>query len=194
KLLWEWMTDFQRDLLIRNFPKEQVEDWMGVTTESKSAESTYGDWRNGRGKYAWRRPVNNPNDGSNALSYAYDLFSFYNRRPAGAKPPAAYQEYLNLPQNPAVRAEFLRNHPEVAEWVKLGPLANMPEVYRYMVIDIMVRNGKWDGEPRDIEAITEIAWAREQLNRWNRRGNQLPPETYDIWLNMPTGAEKAQYL
>ena len=191
KLLWEWMTDFQKSLLERNFPPEQINEWKGVTTESASADSNYNSFRSSR--YTWRRPVANVNDGSNALYYAYDLFKFYNQRGNRPEPPA-YQEYLKLPQNPAVRADFLRKHPEVAEWVRLGPLANMPEVYRYIVIDIMVRNGKWEGEPRDIEAINEIAWAREQLDRWNRRGDQVRPEAYDIWLNMPTGVAKAEYM
>lgn len=122
------------------------------------------------------------------------MFKQYNKRPPGEKPPAAYAEYLKLPRNPAVRNQFLDKHPEVGRWISLGPVANMPPHIRYMVQNIMVKYGKWEGEILSDDAVIDLSFAREQLARWNRRGDMTKPATYDIWLNMPTGVAKAEYL
>lgn len=196
KLFWAWLTDFQRDLLKRNLPAEMVDEWM-----MEDPEATYGN-RNGRryggsGYRYYRRPNYyrySGRSGNAELDYAYAIFEQYNKRPAGMQEPAAYKQYLELPDDPAIRADFLRRHPEVQEWISLGPMANMPPVLRYLVADIMIRNGRWEGDTMSIGEITELAWAQEQFARFSRRGDMEKPATYDIWLNMPTGPAKAQYL
>jgi len=127
------------------------------------------------------------------LAWAFEMFKQFDQR-GGRAEPAGYSEYLNLPNDPAIRADFLNRNPAVAEYIRLGPMANMPPLYRYMVADIMVRYGRWEGEARTVTEITELAFAREQLARWNMRGDAQRPATYDIWLAMPTGIEKAEYL
>jgi hypothetical protein len=57
----------------------------------------------------------------------------------------------------------------------------------------MIRNGKWEGDPMSIGELTDISFAREQLDRYNKRTGPAPG-TYDLWLNMPTGQGKADYL
>lgn len=71
----------------------------------------------------------------------------------------------------------------------------MPEVIRYIVANIMVKNGEWEGELRSIEEITDLSFAREQMRRWTRRPEgATAPSTYDLWVNMPTGLDKAVYF
>ena len=175
KLHWEHLTPFQKDLLEKMaLPEEQLELWKKDSYSSGSGSS-----------------------GSSAasdLQYAYSLMEKYNRRPAGAKAPAAYNEYLKIPNSDSVsKSNFLKQNPEVADWIKLGPLANMPELDRLIVVNIMVKNGKWEGDVMDETEITNLAWAREQLKMWSRRTGDKPV-TYDLWLNMPSGLEKAEYL
>jgi len=182
KLFWAWLTDFQRDLLRRNLPTEMVESWEGEKPGAGGA-SGRGGFRRGGGGGA-----------TGELGYAYAMFEQYNQR-GNRQAPAAYKAYLELPNNPVVRADFLKKHPEVAEWIRLGPMANMPEVVRYIVADIMIRNGKWEGELRTMEEITDLAFAREQMKRWSRRGEgATAPAAYDFWLHMPSGPEKAAYM
>jgi hypothetical protein len=172
KLHWEHLTPFQRDLLEKMaLPEEQLELWKKGSYSSGGGSSAASD-----------------------LEYAYSLMKQYNRRPAGAKAPAAYNEYLKIPNsNSVAKSNFLKQNPEVADWIKLGPLANMPTLDRMIVANIMVKNGKWEGEEMDSTEITNLAWAREQLKMWSRRTGDKPV-TYDLWLNMPSGPEKAEYL
>lgn len=178
KLFWEWLSEFQQDLLSKNLPKSQVDEWKAQNPENRGS----GSGGFGRGGGA-----------GDELSYAYAMFKKYNQR-GGAKPPSAYAEYLTLPNDAALRSAFLRQHPEVGEYIKLGPMANMPPVLQMLVADIMIRNGKWEGESRSMTEISEIAFAREQMARWNRRGDRKAPEALQTWLNMPTGPEKAAYM
>jgi len=172
KLHWEHLTPFQRDLLEKMaLPEEQLELWKKESYSSGGGSSAQSD-----------------------LQYAYSLMQQYNRRPAGAKAPAAYDQYIKIPNSDTVaKSNFLKQNPEVAEWIKLGPLANMPTLDRMVVANIMVKNGKWEGEEMDSTEITNLAWAREQLKMWSRRTGDKPV-TYDLWLNMPSGLEKAEYL
>ena len=172
KLHWEHLTPFQKDLLEKMaLPEEQLELWKKDSYSSGGGSSAQSD-----------------------LQYAYSLMEKYNRRPAGAKAPAAYNEYLKIPNSDSVsKSNFLKQNPEVADWIKLGPLANMPELDRLIVVNIMVKNGKWEGDVMDETEITNLAWAREQLKMWSRRTGDKPV-TYDLWLNMPSGLEKAEYL
>lgn len=177
KLFYEWLTDFQRDLLEANMP-EAVKEWQATTPENSGG---------GKGGRGGGRSIR-----SGELGYAYAMFKEYNRR-TGTE-PAAYKEYLALPNNPAVKAAFLKAHPDVQAWVKAGPMANMPPALRFIVANIMVKYGKWEGEERSWQELTDLSFAQEQLARWNRRGDRIKPETYDIWRAMPSGPDKAAYL
>lgn len=192
KLYWEWLTDFQRDLLRRNMPAGQIGDWMADTVAGSSSGGRTSSGRRGRPFTPFR--TRSGNSVPSELEYAYDLFKEYDRR-NGMPKPAAWAEYLALPRNPAVRAQFLKNHPEVATYIKLGPMANMPELHRLIVSNIMVKYGKWEGEELSMGEVTDLAFAREQLARWNRRPEGVDrPSSYDLWLAMPTGPEKAAFL
>lgn len=188
---WVWLTEFEQDLLRRNFPDEKVKEWMGQEV------MTGGGGGRGYGKRGWYsggRGYYRGGGGNAELQWAYEMFKQYTKRGEGAKAPAAYAEYLKLPANPAVRNQFLDAHPEVGEWIALGPMANMPAHVRFMVQNIMIKNGKWDGEIMSDSEINDLAFADQQLKLWNRRGDMTKPQTYDIWLAMPSGVEKAQYL
>ena len=190
---WEYLTEWQKSLLERNFPKAQVDVWKYKDSiwDNKEAKSYKGWTRYKRRSYGRK----GGDEASIALDYAFNLMKQYSKRPDGAKAPAAYEEYINLPQDPAVKRQFLRAHPEVQEWIRMGPLSNMPVLERAIVTNIMVKYGKWEGEPKDSSEITEVAWARLQMQMWNKRSPyELAPEAYDAWVNMPTGVEKAQYL
>lgn len=188
KRYWEWLTDFQRDQVMKYAADEDIWKWAN-TKRADQPKKAYGYNRWYSSRSGWRAFDNGD------LHYAYNLMKQYNRRPEGAEPPAAYDEYLNLPQNPGVRRQFLLKHPEVAEWIRLGPLANMPEIDRYIVQNAMIRHGKWEGEVKDSETITELAWARQQMEKWTKRpAGSTAPAAYDTWLNMPTGIDKAEFL
>lgn len=181
RMFWERLTDFQRDLLEKNLPKDDL-DYLKTFTPENSKSS--GGGGGGRGFSAQ----------SNEMGFAIQAFKDWNRRPAGAKAPAAYAEYLKLPNDSVVRSEFIKSHPEVRDWLKLGPMANMPPVLKYIVANIMVKYGKWEGEQRDYAAIADLSFAQEQLSRFNLRRDKTKPQAYDVWVNMPTGTEKAAFL
>lgn len=185
KVFWEWLTDFQRDLISANLSKEDIDYFKGLSPDSGGKGGSGGRGFGGRGFGG--------GGFSGELSYAFSLFKEYNRR-GSAKAPAAYAEYLKLPNDSVVRGQFLKDHPEVRDWVKLGPMANMPPVLRYIVANIMIKYGKWEGEQRDFAAITDLAFAQEQMTRFNLRRDMTKPASYDVWVNMPTGPEKAAFL
>jgi len=173
KLYWEFLTPFQKDMLEKaGLPNTVLEKWK---------TAAYG-------------AVDGGSSIKNELTYAYELMKQANKRPAGAKAPSAYEEYKLIPaSNSAARSRFLKDHPEVGEWIKLGPMANMSEIDRLIVTNILVRSGKWEGDVMDDTEITNLAWARMQLKTWSKR-TTAKPENYDIWLNMPSGPDKAIYL
>lgn len=220
KLFWEWLTDFQKDLLQRNIAPSQIAKFKSEKPGSGGADGSGSgnapgfSWVNVNGKwvlYYKGKPWNNSGgsgfggkfygdnntigNGAGDLAYALEKFAQYSRRADGATAPATYNEYLALPANPAVRAQYLKEHPEVGEWIKSGPLANMPTLERYIVTNIMIKYGKWEGDLKTNEEITDLSFAREQLKRWNKRPEgAAAPENYDVWLNMPPGKEKSLYL
>ena len=181
KMYWERLTRFQQDLMQNSpLPDTLIEKWKATTP------SASGFGGNGIGGATGMAAA--------ALSYAKAMMAAYTKRPKGASAPAAYAEYQRIPaSNGAAKQAFLRANPEVADWIRLGPLANMSDLDRLQVVNIMVTYGNWEGEPMDVEEVTNLAWAREQLKVWSRRTGDRP-QSYDIWLNMPTGEEKAEYI
>lgn len=200
KKFWEWLTPFQQSYLERHLPTMTTDVWKAQHPEDDPSGGGNGKWAQGPdGK--WHQVIagkffegnNVIGQGAGELAYALELFNQYNKRGALTK-PAAYDEYLALPRNPAVRSQYLKAHPEVGEWIKLGPLANMPEVERFIVSNIMIKYGKWEGDERSMEEITDLSFAREQLKRWSRRPEGGKPAEYDTWLSMPSGPEKVLYM
>lgn len=179
KLYWDKLTPFQRDLLERSpLPMTIIEKWKGEIPGNAKGEG----YPSGTGQ------------ASSSLEYAYALMKQYSKRPAGASAPAGYAEYLKIPAGSYTqRTQYLKDHPEVGDWVRLGPMSNMPSIYRNIVADIMVRYGNWEGEPMSDVQITNLSWAQMQVEQWSRRTGDKP-STYDTWVNMPTGVEKAEYL
>jgi hypothetical protein len=177
KLYWNYLTPFQKDLLEKSpAPNSALEKWKSNPNYTKSGSKSGGS------------------EATDNLNYAYSLMRQYNKRPAGASAPEAYAEYMKIPNsNSGAKRAFLREHPEVVDWIKLGPLSNMPEIDRLQVVNIMVKYGKWQGEMMDDTEIINLAWARTQIKSWSLRKGDAP-STYDIWLNMPSGPDKAVYL
>lgn len=176
RIYWAWLTTTQQRILEMNIDATQVQAWK------ESRPPAYD-------------PANYKKDfGEGEIGFADEMLSMYNKR-NGMKAPASYTEYLALPQNPAVRRQFLLNHPDVGEYIRLGPMANMPPVYRNIVANIMIKNGKWEGEETPVADLTDISFAEQQLATWNKRPQgALAPGTYDLWRNMPSGPGKAEYL
>lgn len=193
KRFFSWLTDFQQDLLRKNLPAEQIAAWeaqVPAASGSKGSKNFKSNWVN----YPRRKYGRYGAAGDNGeLAYAYAMFEQYNQR-GGMKAPPAYQEYLQLPNDAALRSAYLKRHPEVAHYISKGPMANMPPSIAMLVADIMIRAGKWEGESRTMTEISEIGFAKEMLARWNRRGERQPPAAMQAWTDMPTGPEKAQYL
>lgn len=181
KTYWQYLTNFQRDQLEKFMPRPVVDGWKA---QDPSMEKGGGKGRGGGGVGL---------SGGNALNFAFSLMKQYDKRGGMAK-PAAYAEYLALPNSPAVRNQFLDTHPDVASYVKAGPMSNMPPYYQMMVQQIMIRNGKWQGNELDATGMADLAFARTQLQVWNQRGGAKAPGTYDLWVNMPSGPDKAAYL
>jgi hypothetical protein len=178
KLYWENLTPFQKDLM-ENSP-------LSDATLEKWKSTSYASTISGGGGLG---------ESGAALAYAQSLMAAYNKRPKGAVAPAAYAEYRLIPaSDTAKRIQFLKDHEDVANWVRLGPLANMPPLDRILVINLMVKYGNWSGEAMSSEEMVNLAWADQQMQQWSRRGQRQRPTTYDTWINMPTGVDKAEYL
>lgn len=179
KLYWDKLTPFQKDILERSpLPMSIIEKWKGEIPGNAKG----GGYPSGSGQ------------ASSSLEYAYALMKQYSKRPAGAVAPPGYSEYLKIPAGDyAARTQYLKDHPEVGDWVRLGPMSNMPSIYRNIVADIMVKYGNWEGEAMSDVQITNLSWAQMQMEQWSRRTGDKP-NTYDLWVNMPTGVEKAEYL
>ena len=182
KVYWEHLTDFQKKLLEDNLPTDITDGYKATdqATSEARAKAATGSGRGGRG------------GGGSDLSWAFAQMKKYSKRGGMAK-PAGYDAYLAIGNNPAARNQYLEDHPDVAAYVKAGPMSNMPPVIAMMVQQTMIENGKWEGEPMDMGQLTDIAFAREQLQRYNKRTGPAPA-TYDLWLNMPTGQAKADYI
>jgi hypothetical protein len=80
-------------------------------------------------------------EGNVNVAWAKEQLFIWNRRKDQTKPPA-YDLWVNMPTGVA-KATFLKQHPEVQNWIKLGPMSNMPEEYQAVVRDIMTRYGEW---------------------------------------------------
>lgn len=129
-----------------------------------------------------------------------------------ATPPDSWPAYLNLPDVDIVRQDFLKKHPELVAWLKDSPLNKMPDVLRFMITETVRKYAAWSnpdapaedaattttkkssGKRRGYGGNVDLNWAFSQLRQWSRRGGKTKPATYDIWVNMPTGIEKAQYM
>jgi len=189
KLFWEYLTPTQQAILSANYPS-RVEDW-----KYQSNYYLHGPGATSSGSSSGSGGV--PSD----LAYAYALLDKANKR-GNMKAPAAYADYLALPNNATVKADFLDKHPDVKAYLDAGPFANLSPTDKAFVTNTMVKYGKWQsgtaptarGSGSAREVSTDLAWAREQLYIWSRRGDRTKPPTYDLWLNMPSGEAKAQYL
>lgn len=146
------------------------------------------------------------------LQWAHGMLGQYDKR-GGQAPPAAYAEYLKLPKDAGLKADFLAAHPDVEAWMQQGPLGQMSAATRDAVISKLIKyspgssssgskssrysnpfNNHSLGGPKG-SGFGDLKWAKQQLWDWSRRpsGSKAPP-TYDLWLNMPSGQPKALYL
>lgn len=185
KMYWSYLTDFQKGQLSKFVPPAMVEGW-----KSQDPSMEKGNGKGGFHSGGFRRGHGGASD---ALGFAYSLMRQYNKR-GNMKAPAGYKDYLALPNNPAMRNDFLDKHPDVAAYISAGPMHNMPPFYQMMVQQIMIQNGKWDGELQDPTGLADLAFAKTQLQLFDKRGDKQAPSTYDLWVNMPSGQAKAQYL
>jgi hypothetical protein len=64
------------------------------------------------------------------------------------------------------------------------------------VRNIMVKYGKWESDEGVLswDDIAEIGFARTMLARYNRRGQNATPKAYELWLKMPTGKARFDYM
>ena len=186
KTYWSYLTNFQRSQLEKFMPAPVVDGWKAQDPSMEKGGS-------GKGKGGRIGPGQDALIGVDALKFARDLMRSYSQR-AGMAKPAGYDEYLALPNNPAARNQFLDTHPDVASYITAGPMHNMPPYYAMMVQQIMIKNGKWSGDETDTTGMADLAFAKTQLQVWNQRGDSKAPATYDMWVNMPSGQDKATYL
>ncbi len=156
-----------------------LEGDTGETTKSGGSSR-----RSGGKRYSYRRYRSNPE-----ISFAYEMLRRYNMRAGMSKPPT-YDLWLNMPSGEA-KAQYLRDHPEIRDWLKRGPMANMPEAYREVIRDIMFRYGKWT-EKTDPLSVTirnyyqTPGYAREQYLIEH-------PELLEYWKASRTPEEQAMY-
>lgn len=204
-LRWSRLTPFQQELLERNMPTAiagwKQAEWIINNTPSKSK----------------------PDYGPSAdLQWVVDVIKEYDKRGAGA-PPDAYKTFLSI-STTEQKSAFLEKHPEVKKWLQDGPLNAMPPSLRFAVNQLIIEHGAfsivdakgnyWDGPwmtklqlngnaksgsgrrrrsstPRSVD----LAWAYLQLRTWSKRAKgEKAPHTYDVWVQMPTGVDKANYL
>jgi hypothetical protein len=214
KLFWEWLSPIKQQILEANYP-QLAERWK--------YESDY--YLHGPGEHNQKYKQNTAEiDAIAGLLRAYDK-RIDPKTGKAIQPPAAYQELLDLPNNAAVKADFLRKHPEVADYIKKGALANMPTLYRELALGTLIKyaepgkgtkgftfhrffhgRGHSHFNPnafaqsgnfhnvRFSQKPINLQWAIEQLKVWSRRGDATKPAAYDLWVNMPTGRDKATYL
>lgn len=189
KTFWEYLTPTQQAILEKNFP-QYIDRWKYQSdyylhgAGSKSSSSGSGG---GRGGSKSGVPT--------VLKWAYAQLDKYNHR-GSMKRPVAYDAYLKLPANLAVRNQFLDAHPDVSAYIKAGPFGFMPDPVRDQVSSILTMYGK-DAVNMGVADYTQnvnVGWAEQQMSAWNRRGSATKPSTYDLWVNMPTGVAKATYL
>jgi hypothetical protein len=200
KLYWNMLSDFQRSLLEKNLPEEMVRQWSleGYLSLQQLRAKT-----KGVGAEAF--------DGNAELQWAYSVMQAYDKR-GGVTAPKSMAEYMNLPANPNVRSDFLAKHPELQGYLEATGYLDIPDADRFIVQNILTkyspttagggnsdygyargyRNGRgYGGSSRPLD----VQFAFEQLRVWNRRPQgATAPETYNLWLNMPTGPDKAAYL
>jgi hypothetical protein len=202
-LYWNNLTDFQRDLLERNLPADMVREWALTDYTTNAAQ---------RAKVS-RVPAelfaDNPE-----LAFAYELMARADTR-GGVAAPKQLEEYLNLPNDPVVRADWLSRNPDVDSYLKAGGFLQLSEAEQFIVQNAMLKyapvqnsgagsNSSYRGFKRygnryrygnDDGRQDELGFAFEQLKRWSRRPEgATAPATYEAWVNMPTGIDKAKYL
>lgn len=208
QLYWDHLTPFQQAQMTALYPN-RVEGW-----KYKSEFYLRGP---GLNKYGTGLSGAKLGEIPVDLQYANDMLTKHDKR--GGKPaPKSLDKYLSLPRNAGAKAAYLAEHPDLLEWLQLGPLGQMTGPQRDVVINTMIKysstdggNGKsrswygphakgaskgYNGEvgPRG-SGYADYKWAKYQLYAWSHRPQGAKaPATYDLWLNMPSGPEKAQYI
>lgn len=225
RLHWDTLTQFQQDLLSNNLPADMVRGWAldAYLTQQHYKEGT--PFARSKGFTGSAGPE--AFDGNPLLKHAYEIMQSYDAR-GGVQAPGGYQEYLDLPMDPNVRADYLGKHPDVQAYLEAGGFLQMPEADQAIVQSIMLRyapqgdtgggggtryggnsgggyrtSGKsvYDSDGHYLGRTVrgelrplDVDFAFEQLRQWSRRPDgAMAPETYNIWLNMPRGIEKAAY-
>lgn len=112
-----------------------------------------------------------------------------------AAPWKLLEQFYKYADNQDLRAGFLRRHPELQEWMRLGPMQQMPEVVSMITRNIMVKYGKWEDPagPKTWDEITNLSWARHQMEKYNKRRG-ASPQAFEKWVNMTNSAERVKYF
>jgi len=193
-LKWSYLTEFQKDLLRAKLSKRQLDTVrrMSLIREREEAK--------GRRRGRWQIDGRGLGQGFGELAFAIEMFKRYNQRPKSLpEPKQELEEYRKLGDNTVLKSQYLRQHPKLQEWFRLGPMANMPASIAVIVQHIMQKYGKWeftgiDPGDQSWDDVSEIGFARTMLDKYNRRGGQQAPAAYELWLAMPTGKKRFDYM
>ena len=191
-LYWDWLTDFQKDLLqdSAGVTATQINVWRRQDPESDAKVLK----KKGRG---WSIKGHDLGHGFGELAFVLEMFKQYSRRGNMAKPATELEEFNRLKNNPVLRQQYLKSHPRLQAWFKAGPMANMPPAVAEVVRFVMTKYGRWEdtdpGGPASWDDVSELGFAKTMLAKYNRRKGDAPA-TYELWLKMPTGKAKADYL
>jgi hypothetical protein len=199
---WDWMTEFQKDLLrdVLGVSQGDIERWRKNGPSDGAGGG--GGWKKWKfKKWEWKVWGHKYGDGFGELAFALEMFKQYNKRGNMPEPTAELAQLKRIGNNPILRADFIRRHPKVREWIRLGPMMQMPVGSAEMVRFIMQKYDRWedfDGPsvgPNTANDVTEVAFARLMLQKYTKRkpGEQAP-RAYELWQKMPTGKAKADYI
>jgi hypothetical protein len=118
----------------------------------------------------------------------YQLFAWSRR--GNMKAPATYDLWLNMPSGQA-KALYLEQHPEIGQWLRLGPMANMPPEYQAIVRSIMQQYGDWTAQQNPLGNTITAFYATPQYAKQQFLANH--PELSAYWAETRTPAENAMF-
>jgi hypothetical protein len=187
RLKWSYLTEFQTDLLRGHISPKQVD----LIKRLDRQDSEF----NKRGRGGWNIDGHKLGSGFGELAYAFEMFKQYNRRGDMPEPTKELAEYKALGDNAILKRQYIRDHPNLAEWFRKGPMQQMPPALAMVIRNIMVKYGKWDTDDRTYtyDELAELGFAKTMLAKYNRRKGDAPA-AYELWVKMPTGSARFKYM